>query len=332
MGNKSNSASKTNTLLLTPHTHQEYIERIKKINTHDILKIKSQSSQSKNGIRKIIYSPHSKQLITGEIYGTLVSRDINNYSIINEIEGHTKMIRNLTILRDGRLASCSDDKTIKIRDLKSFTCKNILEGHTDIVTCIIELEKDNMIMTGSFDKAFMVWDLKRFDTLYIKPVFKMIHRKQDKIFCMMLLNWNEIAISSCENINIYHFDKNFCSRYEIIKILKGHLTIVYDLKLVNDKKNLMLSSEYSYIKLWSVHSGTCLRNFRENYGGFAISLFTNRILMSIGKSIEFWDIYTGKHINSIPIKNIKLLFCYTHIDQNTIIFAGISKNLLLVKI
>ena len=63
--------------------------------------------------------------------------DINNIINIKTINKHSKDIPSLLLLSDGRLASCSFDKTIKIYNMNdNYHCDITLEGDTNGVTYI----------------------------------------------------------------------------------------------------------------------------------------------------------------------------------------------------
>jgi WD40 repeat protein len=64
---------------------------------------------------------------------------------------HTNTVYCVIELSDGRIASGSNDKSIRIWDSNSRTCLKILIGHTSYVLSVIELS-DGSIASGSNDK------------------------------------------------------------------------------------------------------------------------------------------------------------------------------------
>ena len=74
-----------------------------------------------------------------------------------ELKGHSKDVNYLTLLKDGRLASSSDDETIRIWNLTTGQTVRILSGHTTPVYYVVELS-DGRLASGSFDSTIMIWD------------------------------------------------------------------------------------------------------------------------------------------------------------------------------
>ena len=64
----------------------------------------------------------------------------------------------LAQLPDGRLASGSQDSTIRIWDVGSGRCLSILERHGDFVSALALLP-DGQLVSGSFDKTIGLWDI-----------------------------------------------------------------------------------------------------------------------------------------------------------------------------
>jgi WD40 repeat protein len=55
------------------------------------------------------------------------------------LKGHTSWVRALVELKECKLATASNDNTLKIWDLKSNNCiKTITTGHTSSILCLIQ--------------------------------------------------------------------------------------------------------------------------------------------------------------------------------------------------
>ena len=89
-----------------------------------------------------------------------------NYSIIEKkqiveakcITDHTSSVFSLLLLKDKRIASCSEDNTIRIYDpSNNYHCDQVIERHTKGITSICELD-DGTIVSCSWDKSIMIGD------------------------------------------------------------------------------------------------------------------------------------------------------------------------------
>ena len=72
-----------------------------------------------------------------------------------ELLGHASGIRSVLLLPDGRLATGSDDKTIRMWDLASKACVAVLEGHITTV-CALTVYRGQLV-SGSADGQITVW-------------------------------------------------------------------------------------------------------------------------------------------------------------------------------
>ena len=59
-------------------------------------------------------------------------------------------------LGDGRLASGSEDRTVRVWETATGECVATLKGHTDLVNSVCSLG-DGRLASGSFDKTVRVW-------------------------------------------------------------------------------------------------------------------------------------------------------------------------------
>jgi WD40 repeat protein len=80
--------------------------------------------------------------------------------LVRELIGHTDWVLALAALDDGqRVASGSDDTTIRIWDLATGRCERVLEGHEGWVRALVVLGDGQRLASGSDDTTIRIWDL-----------------------------------------------------------------------------------------------------------------------------------------------------------------------------
>lgn len=78
-------------------------------------------------------------------------------TLLEAFAGHTDEVLALAVLDDGRLASGSWDKTVRIWDPAGRAEPVVLTGHTGGVTALAVLD-DGRLASGSVDKTVRIWD------------------------------------------------------------------------------------------------------------------------------------------------------------------------------
>jgi WD40 repeat protein len=103
----------------------------------------------------------SLQLKDGRLCGAtafkLVIFNMPRNRISMTFEGHTDYLYGVIQLEDGRLCSCSRDKTIKLWNIKSGRCGLTFYGHDSCVRVVLQL-LDGRICSGSMDGTIRVWN------------------------------------------------------------------------------------------------------------------------------------------------------------------------------
>ena len=81
------------------------------------------------------------------------------FECVKTIEAHDKAILKTIQLSNNRMASCSNDKKIKIFQSDSpYKELKIIEGHNSGVCSILELSNKKFIISCGFDKTVRFWD------------------------------------------------------------------------------------------------------------------------------------------------------------------------------
>jgi len=71
--------------------------------------------------------------------------------------GHNGSVYSVIALPDGRLVSCSDDKTLRIWNATTGDCETVLAGHDGVVNSVIALP-DGRLVSCSSDKTLRIWN------------------------------------------------------------------------------------------------------------------------------------------------------------------------------
>ncbi|OQV10217.1 WD domain-containing protein, partial [Cladophialophora immunda] len=71
------------------------------------------------------------------------------------------LVNNVVFSPDGsRVASGSDDKTVRVWDVQTGECQHTLEGHSDWVRDVVFSPDGSRVVSGSDDNTVRVWDLQ----------------------------------------------------------------------------------------------------------------------------------------------------------------------------
>ena len=166
-------------------------------------------------------------------------------------------IYHLILLKDGRFASCSKDKTIKIFNSKDYSCEQTIEAHQDSVRYIIQLENENIISCSN-DKSIKVWTKNKESIYELSSSIEEAHNH--KILKLVQLDKTTIASCSrdmtiriwkCQKMNEYSLLKTLNHRglLSIFKLKKTFILLSCSKKLANNNSDKVSNGN---IKIWNL--------------------------------------------------------------------------------
>jgi WD40 repeat protein len=171
----------------------------------------------------------------------------DNGIAINELEGHSERVTSLAELPNKRLASGSNDSTIKIWDLNTFTCIKTLNEHIDWIVCLKNLP-NNRLASGSEveDRTIKIWDIDNYECI------STLSGHSQSVNCLEYISNNRLVSSGHNVINIWNLNDN-C----LINTIEGHTTGVTCLKRISDNQ-IASGGHHGIIKIWNTDDYNCI--------------------------------------------------------------------------
>ena len=240
------------------------------------------------------------------------------------IKEHNGVVVNMIELSTGYLASCSEDKTIKIYDvgLKTYKVIQTLKDHTGWVSKIIELNNKQLV-SCSKDKTLIFYNKDKDGIKYKKD------------FSITTNGWNGPVIQTKDN-EIFYYESNedtICfydlDKKKIVKTM-SNITVTAFNSLLMLTRDLLLICRYNKITIMNVNTYTIVRNINVPDSDWISSVvrFTKDQIVTAdeNKRIILWKI-EGDNLRMIT-KNDKAhdgcIFSLTKLPNGTILSGGLD--------
>ncbi|RAH76681.1 WD40 repeat-like protein [Aspergillus japonicus CBS 114.51] len=291
----------------------------------------------------IFFSPQSSitkiQYMSAELAWISGARVVEESwgACLQTLEGHHNWVTSVVFSHDStRLASASNDKTIKLWDSSSGACLQTLEGHNNWVYSVVFSHDSKQIASASSDETIKLWDsssgtclqiLKGHNNSVTSVAFspdsiQLASASDDKTVklwdvssgaCLHTLeghdNWVTSVVfshnskqlasaSSDKTIKLWDVSSRVC-----LQTLEGHNKSVRSVVFSPDSTQLASASDDKTVKLWDVSSGACLQTLESHHGAVCSVVFsydaTRLASASDDKTVKLWDVSSGACLQTL---------------------------------
>lgn len=168
--------------------------------------------------------------------------------LVKEFIKNEDCIVYLLRLRNGNLATCSQDKEINIYEKNTFNLLLSWTGHLNSINCICEL-KDSRLVSCSDDKRISIWKYDIINKSYFQEIIFVAHTS----FINKIISLSDNNFASCsEDNHIYIWNSK--PPYNKKCSLIGHKCEVTSIIQLRNKKIVSTSGnkEGGMMKIWTL--------------------------------------------------------------------------------
>ncbi|KAG8670733.1 hypothetical protein FPOAC1_003968 [Fusarium poae] len=172
---------------------------------------------------------------------------------LQTLEGHGWPVTSVVFSADGqRLASGSEDLTVKIWDAATGACEQTLEGHKNSVTSVVFSADGKRIASGSEDLTVKIWDAA---TGACEQTLE--GHKNSVTSVVFSADGKRIASGSYDDtVKIWDAATGACEQ-----TLEGHGDSVTSVVFSADGKRIASGSYDDTVKIWDAATGACEQTF-----------------------------------------------------------------------
>jgi WD40 repeat protein len=184
---------------------------------------------------------------------------------LQTFEGHNNEVNSVAFSHDStKLASASDDSTVKVWDASNGTCLQTLESHCSWNKSVAFSHDSTKLALALWNHTIKVWDVSSGACL---------HTLEGHSSCInsVAFSYDSTKLASASDdrtVKVWDASSGTC-----LQTLEGHTNHVKSVAFSHDSTKLASASRDSTVKVWDASNGACLQTL--NVGQALRSLIFN---------------------------------------------------------
>jgi WD40 repeat protein len=188
-----------------------------------------------------------------KIWDVNKSEDVFIVKSTHVLQEHQGRIRSVAFNSDGsKLATGSDDTTIKVWDVQTGNCLTTLEGHTKVISSVVFHPDGQILASGSGDTTIKIWNISR------GKCQKTLSGHTRWLLSIAFHPAGKILVSSSGDGTLRFWDYHNDKCIKTITSEETDCTSIWSIAFSHDGKTLASGQENSVIKLWNT-KGKCFQ-------------------------------------------------------------------------
>ncbi|BAY31277.1 WD-40 repeat-containing protein [Nostoc carneum NIES-2107] len=266
-------------------------------------------SDHNSAVNSVAFSPDSQKLASGSDDSTIKLWDVSTGKVIQTIphlqeatptasyidSGYQDSVTSIAFSSDGKkLASGSEDKTIKLWDISTGKLLQTFNGHSSLIKTIALSSDGKKLASGSDDKTIKLWDIST------GKLLQTFSGHSDVVNSVAFSSDGQKLASGSKDKTIKLWD---VSTGKVLQTFNGHSKSVNSVAFSPDGKQLASGSSDNTIKLWNFSNSKVsqtLSGHSNPVNSVAFSRDGKQLLSgSNDKTIKLWDVTTAKLLQTL---------------------------------
>lgn len=249
---------------------------------------------------------------------SLIRYDFNEYKRIDNSNSVTAIL----LLKDGRIASSSDDKTIKIFDPnKDYNLDYIIPTNNSMIQYLTQLTNGHLV-SCSYDCSIIFWSL-------LKTNYKMeytISQAHPNCLINKVICLTKDRIASCSSEEKIKIWKGYEPYSDIpIQVLTGHKHDLRSILQIKDKELLASCSYDNTLRIWNLITYQCITSIDDiscNDANSMLQVHDEKIIIGGEKRIALVNFITGIVEQEIKNDNIENIVSFEQLNNSEVLFGS----------